>query len=208
MMHVTRHRDAARSFLASAAAALAPPPPPLVCPQSDPPRLTWHVLLQVDRKQVPADFNRKLQAIQVRRPAGRSLLPQLLLLSKAALQRSLAAARSPRPAASSRSDLTPPHRPPLTSFTTQAKVGEAVQQLPSGFLGRFEGGDEAPLDYFLARQVLGQLAEGAEKGFLGGLKGAAGEWEKLVKAYEYNRKCAAVHCCPCLGCFVACWLGG
>ena len=35
--------------------------------------------------------------------------------------------------------------------------------------------------------MLAKLAEGAERGFLGSLKGAAGEWEKVVKAYEYNR---------------------
>ena len=50
------------------------------------------------------------------------------------------------------------------------------------------GGEEVPLDYLRAREVLGVLSEGAEKGFLGGLKGAAGEWERVVKAYEYNRE--------------------
>lgn len=85
----------------------------------------------VDRKQVPSDFNRKLQAIQ-------------------------------------------------------AKAAEAVRQLPPGFLGQFEGGEDVPLDYFLAQAVLGKLGETAEKTFLGSYKGAAGEWEKIVKAYEYN----------------------
>ena len=50
------------------------------------------------------------------------------------------------------------------------------------------GGEDIPLDYFTAQQVLARLSEGAEKGFLGGLKGAAGDWDKLVKAYEYNRE--------------------
>lgn len=36
--------------------------------------------------------------------------------------------------------------------------------------------------------MLARLAEGAERGFLGSLKGAAGGWEKVVKAYEYNRE--------------------
>ncbi|KAI7844631.1 hypothetical protein COHA_001721 [Chlorella ohadii] len=84
----------------------------------------------VDRKQVPADWSRKLQAIQT-------------------------------------------------------KAAEAVAELPPGFLGQFEGGEEG-LDYFLARQVLAKLSETAEKGLLGGLKGTAGSWEKVVKAYEYN----------------------
>jgi hypothetical protein len=50
------------------------------------------------------------------------------------------------------------------------------------------GGDDAPLDYFLARQVLARLGETAEKGLLGSYKGAAGEWEKLVKAYKHSRE--------------------
>ena len=51
------------------------------------------------------------------------------------------------------------------------------------------GGEDAPLDYFAAQQVLAKLTETAEKGFLGGLKGAAGSWDKVVRAYEYNREC-------------------
>lgn len=38
-------------------------------------------------------------------------------------------------------------------------------------------------------QVLAKLSETAEKSLLGGLKGAAGSWDKVVKAYEYNREC-------------------
>ncbi len=53
------------------------------------------------------------------------------------------------------------------------------------------GGEDVPLDYFLATAVLGKLSETAEKGFLGSFKGAAGEWEKVVKAYEYNRELRA-----------------
>lgn len=35
-------------------------------------------------------------------------------------------------------------------------------------------------------QVLSNLSETAEKGFLGSFKGAAGSWDKVIKAYEYN----------------------
>ena len=38
--------------------------------------------------------------------------------------------------------------------------------------------------------MLAKLTETAEKGFLGGLKGAAGSWDKVVRAYEYNRECS------------------
>lgn len=65
---------------------------------SFPPRCPPPRPRQVDRKQVPADWSRRLQAIQ-------------------------------------------------------AKAGEAVRELPPGFLGQFEGGDDAPLDYFTAQQV-------------------------------------------------------
>lgn len=40
----------------------------------------------------------------------------------------------------------------------------------------------------LQPQVLAKLSETAEKGLLGGLKGSAGSWDKVVKAYEYNRE--------------------
>jgi len=50
------------------------------------------------------------------------------------------------------------------------------------------GGEEVPLDYFLAKAVLAKLTETAEKSFLGSFKGAAGSWDKVVKAYEYNRE--------------------
>ena len=54
----------------------------------------------------------------------------------------------------------------------------------------FTGGEEIPLDYLRAKQVLDKLiaSEGAEKSFLGSYKGAAGSWEKVVRAYEYNRE--------------------
>lgn len=36
--------------------------------------------------------------------------------------------------------------------------------------------------------MLAKLGETAEKGLLGGYKGAAGDWDKVVRAYEYNRE--------------------
>lgn len=35
----------------------------------------------------------------------------------------------------------------------QAKAAEAVGELPPGFLGQFDGGEDAAVDYFLAQQV-------------------------------------------------------
>lgn len=48
------------------------------------------------------------------------------------------------------------------------------------------GGEDVPLDYARCKEVLAKLSETAEKGFLGSYKGAAGEWDKIVRAYEYN----------------------
>jgi hypothetical protein len=53
------------------------------------------------------------------------------------------------------------------------------------------GGEDVPLDYLRAKEVLAKLmSEGAEKGFLGSYKGAAGAWDKIVRAYEYNCECS------------------
>lgn len=35
----------------------------------------------------------------------------------------------------------------------QAQAAAAARELPPGFLGQFESGEDAPLDYFLAQQV-------------------------------------------------------
>lgn len=43
--------------------------------------------------------------------------------------------------------------------------------------------DEA-VDFFAAQQIRDSLAQGADKGYFGGLKGAAGTWDKLIRAYE------------------------
>ncbi|CAD7703469.1 unnamed protein product [Ostreobium quekettii] len=66
----------------------------------------------------------------------------------------------------------------------QAKLTEASRDLPPGFLGQLEGGEDAPLDYFRAIEVRDRLAEGSERGLFGGLVGAAAVWDRLVKAYE------------------------
>lgn len=80
----------------------------------------------------------------------------------------------------------PPPRRALVSRAAAhraSRLARAVLPLPNP-----TGGEDVPLDYFLATAVLGKLSETAEKGFLGSFKGAAGEWEKVVKAYEYNRE--------------------
>eukprot|EP00887_Chlorella_sp_A99_P006696 scaffold3.g6696.t1 len=68
----------------------------------------------------------------------------------------------------------------------QAQAAAAVAELPPGFLAQLEGGEDAPLNYARAKQVLERLAETAEKSLLGSYKGAAGVWGKLVHAYESN----------------------
>ena len=47
-------------------------------------------------------------------------------------------------------------------------------------------GDEDPgtVSYFQSVEILSKLKATAERNVIGGLKGSAGRWEKIVKAYE------------------------
>ena len=47
--------------------------------------------------------------------------------------------------------------------------------------------DEA-VDFFAAQQIRDSLAQDADKGYFGGLKGAAGTWDKLIRVYEKQSK--------------------
>lgn len=66
----------------------------------------------------------------------------------------------------------------------QAKVSEAVKELPAGVLAQVAGSAEVPVDYFRAVQTRDKLAETGERSLFGGLTGQAGIWDKIVKAYE------------------------
>jgi hypothetical protein len=66
----------------------------------------------------------------------------------------------------------------------QAKVAEAAKVLPPGLLASLPGGADAPIDYFRAVMIRDRLAEGGERTLFGGLAGAAGLWDSIVKAYE------------------------
>ena len=81
-------------------------------------------------------------------------------------------------------------RPPLAP--PAASAAAAVWQL-RGTHGRSLAscageGDGPAVDYFAAKHILAQLAGTAEKGLLGGYKGEAGKWDKIVRAYEANRE--------------------
>jgi hypothetical protein len=66
----------------------------------------------------------------------------------------------------------------------QAKVSEAVKELPAGVLTQVAGSAEVPVDYFRAVQIRDKLAATGERSLFGGLTGQAGIWDKIVKAYE------------------------
>ncbi|GBF99758.1 hypothetical protein Rsub_12533 [Raphidocelis subcapitata] len=66
----------------------------------------------------------------------------------------------------------------------QAKVAEAAKDLPPGLLAGLPGGADAPIDYFRAVALRDALAAGGERTLFGGLAGAAGVWDAIVKAYE------------------------
>ncbi|KAK9825903.1 hypothetical protein WJX81_003892 [Elliptochloris bilobata] len=63
----------------------------------------------------------------------------------------------------------------------QASAAEAAKALPAGDAA--PGGD-APVEYAFVRATRDRLAEGAERGFFGGLAGPAAVWDKLAHAYE------------------------
>jgi hypothetical protein len=46
------------------------------------------------------------------------------------------------------------------------------------------GGEQSQIHYFRCVEILEKFKETAERGVLGSLKGDAGKWEKIVKAYE------------------------
>lgn len=96
--------------------------------------LQHHNTLQVSRQKLPADWHKRLQAIQ-------------------------------------------------------AKVTEAVKDLPAGLLAQLPGGADAAVDYFRAVQIRDKLAETGERTLFGGLSGQAGTWDKIVKAYENGGVC-------------------
>lgn len=60
----------------------------------------------------------------------------------------------------------------------QAAVSTEAKTLPPQL-----SSDEA-IDFFAVQHIRDALAEGADKGYFGGLKGQAGTWDKLVKAYQ------------------------
>ncbi|KAA6425254.1 MAG: hypothetical protein FRX49_04749 [Trebouxia sp. A1-2] len=60
----------------------------------------------------------------------------------------------------------------------QAAASVEMKSLPADF------DQTASVSYFNATEIRDRLAGSAEKGMFGGLKGSAGTWDKIVKAYE------------------------
>lgn len=64
----------------------------------------------------------------------------------------------------------------------QAAASAEVKSLSADF------DQTASVSYFNATEIRDRLAGSAEKGVFGGLKGSAGTWDKIVKAYEKQSK--------------------
>lgn len=64
----------------------------------------------------------------------------------------------------------------------QAAAFVEMKSLPADF------DQTASVSYFNATEIRDRLAGSAEKGMFGGLKGSAGTWDKIVKAYEKQSK--------------------
>lgn len=60
----------------------------------------------------------------------------------------------------------------------QAAASVEMKRLPSDF------DQNVSVSYFQAKEFRDKLAGNADKGLFGGLKGSAGTWDKIVKAYE------------------------
>ncbi|DBB02880.1 TPA: hypothetical protein ACH3X1_013485 [Trebouxia sp. C0004] len=60
----------------------------------------------------------------------------------------------------------------------QAAASAEMKSLPADF------DQTASVSYFTASEIRDRLAGSAEKGMFGGLKGSAGTWDRIVKAYE------------------------
>lgn len=60
----------------------------------------------------------------------------------------------------------------------QAAASAEMKSLPSSF------DQSASVSYFTAKAIRDKLAGNADKGLFGGLRGSAGTWDKIVKAYE------------------------
>lgn len=158
----------------------------------------WHLLPpQVDRKQVPGDWSRKLQAIQAKAAeAVRELPPGFLGQFEGGGDEAAV-------------DFFLAQQVWLFGFFVcawhtwwvgmrAASWGDSAIHVHYIHAAKVAGSG-AGCDQRTCRaaptpappqptQVLAKLSETAEKGLLGGLKGAAGSWEKVVKAYEYNRE--------------------
>lgn len=76
----------------------------------------------------------------------------------------------------------------------QAKITEALKDLPAGTMAQLPGGQDAPMDYFRAVQIRDKLAETGERTLFGGLSGQASIWDKIVKAYENGGKLILCAC--------------
>jgi hypothetical protein len=71
------------------------------------------------------------------------------------------------------------HLPLITTYLTNSEY-------PQHYSFIYTGEEDAPIDYFMAKEILAKLTETAERGLLGSLKGTAGTWERIAKAYESN----------------------
>ena len=64
----------------------------------------------------------------------------------------------------------------------QAALATETRNLPP------DVGQDDSMSYFAAKAIRDKLAGSADKTLFGGLKGSAGSWDKIVKAYEKQSK--------------------
>lgn len=66
----------------------------------------------------------------------------------------------------------------------RVKIDKSFNAFPSSFVALFETQEDGTIEYSTVKAIRDKLAETSERGYFGGLAGEAGEWDKIVKAYE------------------------
>lgn len=68
--------------------------------------------------------------------------------------------------------------------TLQKRSENAFRELPFAFASQFSRSESGQVDFLTAQSIRDQLSESSERGYFGGLSGAAGVWDKIVRSYE------------------------
>eukprot|EP00210_Caulerpa_lentillifera_P000078 g74.t1 len=66
----------------------------------------------------------------------------------------------------------------------QRRSETAFKELPFAFSSQFNRTESGQVEFLTAQSIRDQLSETSERGYFGGLSGAAGVWDKIIRSYE------------------------